>query len=189
MLLVGNRLAIVGCWDDSPTPEGRHRICLQPSRAFGNGYHPTTRRLLELIDRALAPGDVVYDNGAGSGILALAAARLGASYVHAVEKDPVAHDSAVANVEANDLSGQISVSSGIPATSRETVDFILCNIGNGSRIEEVLHFATTALKTTGALALMYHGDAQGLAFESYRLKVGDVERLEDGTLYLSLLRL
>ena len=189
MLLVGDRLAITGCWDDTPTPPGRETVCLQPSQAWGNGYHPSTRRLLDIIERELRPSDVVYDIGTGSGILALAAARLGASYVYAVERNQRTLASAVVNVEANNLTGRISVSAGIPHADRETVDLILCNIGGASGMPEILRFAGHALSPDGFFALVFNGDLAALDSASYRLLPGGpTDELSDGSHYIALRR-
>jgi ribosomal protein L11 methyltransferase len=76
-------------------------IRLHPSTAFGTAEHPTTRLCLRFLDRLARQGDRVADIGTGSGVLAIAAALLGAASVLAVEVDPVACDAARANVRAN----------------------------------------------------------------------------------------
>src|SRR5690606_8592231 len=82
---VGRRLRITPSWhlargfgaqDDVAKPDARQTIVLDPGLAFGTGSHPTTRLCLEWLDEHLRPGDTVIDYGCGSGILAIAAARL-----------------------------------------------------------------------------------------------------------------
>ncbi len=104
-LEVGRRLRVRTPWsarDDS----GRHDVEIMPAMAFGTGHHASTLGCLlaleELVERegALSP---VLDVGTGSGVLAIAAARLGASAVVAVDVDPVAVEAAVENVRRNEL--------------------------------------------------------------------------------------
>jgi ribosomal protein L11 methyltransferase len=86
---IGDRLVITPSWhatDDA----SRIEIVLDPGLAFGTGSHPTTRLCLQWLERHLAAGATVIDYGCGSGILAIAAARLGASGVVGVDIDPQA---------------------------------------------------------------------------------------------------
>src|SRR5262249_47287194 len=84
-------------------------VALDPGAAFGTGLHPTTRRCLEVLEEVVRPGARVLDVGTGSGILALAAARLGASTVLRAAGGPIAVRAARANVTANGLADRIRV--------------------------------------------------------------------------------
>ncbi len=95
---VGERLTILP--GDRPAEPGRLGIRIRPGRAFGTGQHETTRLALSLLERELHSGDAVLDVGTGSGILAFAAARLGAARVEAIDDDPEAVDSARENLAA-----------------------------------------------------------------------------------------
>ncbi|QKV58478.1 MAG: 50S ribosomal protein L11 methyltransferase [Dechloromonas sp.] len=97
---VSERLWIVPSWHDSPDPDAVNLI-LDPGMAFGTGSHPTTRLCLEWLERHVANGCTVLDYGCGSGILAIAAARLGAARVAGVDIDPQAVAAAHANAERN----------------------------------------------------------------------------------------
>jgi ribosomal protein L11 methyltransferase len=87
---VGERFFLVPEWRDDPTPAGRFRIAVNPGMAFGTGVHETTRLCIEALERHLRTGMDVLDVGTGSGILAQAAALLGARRVYACDTDPIA---------------------------------------------------------------------------------------------------
>jgi ribosomal protein L11 methyltransferase len=89
-MLVGARFFLVPEWRDDPTPPGRLRIVVNPGMAFGTGAHESTQLCLEALEREVKPGMTVLDVGTGSGILARAAALLGAGRVVAADIDPVA---------------------------------------------------------------------------------------------------
>ena len=96
----GERLWIIPSWTEPPEPEATN-ILLDPGLAFGTGTHPTTALCLQWLDEHGASFDEVIDYGCGSGILAVAAAKLGAKHVWAVDNDPQAliatHDNATKN--------------------------------------------------------------------------------------------
>jgi ribosomal protein L11 methyltransferase len=97
---VSERLWIVPSWHESPDPAAINLI-LDPGMAFGTGSHPTTRLCLEWLERNVSASASLLDYGCGSGILAIAAARLGAGRVAGVDIDPQAVESARANSERN----------------------------------------------------------------------------------------
>ena len=97
---VSERLWIVPSWHETPDPVAVNLI-LDPGMAFGTGSHPTTRLCLEWLERNVAAGCTVLEYGCGSGILAIAAARLGAARVAGVDIDPQAVEAARANAERN----------------------------------------------------------------------------------------
>ncbi|MDR0735341.1 MAG: 50S ribosomal protein L11 methyltransferase [Zoogloeaceae bacterium] len=97
---VSERLWIVPSWHESPD-ENAINLSLDPGMAFGTGSHPTTRLCLEWLEHAPPAGKSVLDYGCGSGILAIAAARLGAARVTGVDIDPHAIAAAARNAEKN----------------------------------------------------------------------------------------
>lgn len=103
---IGKRLLVTPPWI-KPKPHGRIIIVIEPAEAFGTGTHETTQGCLELLEEAITELNdaqqsfTVLDMGCGSGILAIAAARLGAQEVRAVDNDPVAVESARKNVALN----------------------------------------------------------------------------------------
>jgi ribosomal protein L11 methyltransferase len=111
-LRVGRRLVVAPPWEAPPSPEdGRRLVVIEPGRAFGTGGHATTRGCLELLERVLAAGAVAHalDVGTGSGILAIAAARLGAATVSAIDVDPDAVAAARANALRNGVADRVRV--------------------------------------------------------------------------------
>lgn len=103
----GERLWIVPSWTEAPHPDAIN-ILLDPGLAFGTGTHPTTDLCLQWLDKHCAEHDEVVDYGCGSGILAVAAAKLGATHVWAVDNDPQALIATRDNAEKNDAAENIS---------------------------------------------------------------------------------
>ncbi len=97
---VSERLWIVPSWHLAPDPAAVNLV-LDPGMAFGTGSHPTTRLCLEWLERNVHAGCSVLDYGCGSGVLAIAAARLGAGSVVGVDIDPLAVEAARANAQRN----------------------------------------------------------------------------------------
>ncbi|MDD4334813.1 MAG: 50S ribosomal protein L11 methyltransferase, partial [Desulfotomaculaceae bacterium] len=109
---VGRRLVIKPSWEDYQPLAGDLIIEMDPGMAFGSGTHATTALCLRLLEKYVRPGSSVYDIGTGSGILAIAAARLEAGKVRAVDIDPVACKTAAENVAGNNAGTVVSVQQG-----------------------------------------------------------------------------
>jgi ribosomal protein L11 methyltransferase len=107
---VSERIIVTPSWHPVEAGESDLVIVLDPGMAFGTAEHATTRGCLRLLERAVRRGDRVADVGAGSGIQAIAAARLGATDVLAVEGDPWAVDAARENVRGNGVEDVVRVS-------------------------------------------------------------------------------
>src|SRR5438309_5490603 len=110
---IGKRLVIRPSWRDYTPRDDEVVIELDPGMAFGTGLHPTTRMCLEQVEQRVRPGMRVLDAGTGSGILALAAAKLGAAGVYCIDNSSVAVESATANAAANALSDRMIVVLGV----------------------------------------------------------------------------
>lgn len=127
---VGRRLWITPSWHASsqPAPDERAAIVLDPGLAFGTGSHPTTRLCLEWLDGNLHAGQTMIDYGCGSGILAIAAARLGARRVTGIDIDRQALVAAARNAADNAVSIEL-LSSGeaLPPAADVVVANILAN--------------------------------------------------------------
>lgn len=99
-ICIAGRLWVVPSWHQPPR-DATAVVRLDPGMAFGTGSHPSTRLVLGWLARTLAPGASVLDYGCGSGILAIAAAKLGAARVDAVDVDPLALATTTDNARAN----------------------------------------------------------------------------------------
>ena len=129
VLHIGWRLVVVPSWRDYTAQDGDVVLSLDPGMAFGTGLHPTTRNCLERLEQEMRPGMTVLDVGTGSGILALAAARLGAASVLALDTDPLAVKAARSNGALNGLDGVIAVREGsLPLPAPATFDLVVANI-------------------------------------------------------------
>src|SRR5918992_2951759 len=130
-------------------------VVIDPAMAFGTGEHPTTRGVLRIMQRIVRAGDHVADLGAGSAVLSIAAAKLGASRVAAIENDPDAIGNAEANAAANGVSDRVVVIEGDAATLLPhvaPVRVILANIIS-SVLEALLAPMRAALSADGVAIL------------------------------------
>jgi ribosomal protein L11 methyltransferase len=122
---ITERLWIVPSWCTAPEPAAIN-VTLDPGLAFGTGTHPTTRLCLEWLATRLPAAATVLDYGCGSGILAIAAARLGAAHVTGVDIDPQAVEAARANAAANGVAGDFLPSDGLAPLA--SFDVVVANI-------------------------------------------------------------
>ena len=132
VLRIGRRIVIKPTWlDHVPGPDDVV-LDLDPGMAFGTGLHPTTRLCLAalegLADRGLIDGSRVLDVGCGSGILAIAAAKLEAASVHGVDTDEIAIEATDANVARNGLAGRVTAAAGSLPSGAPPADVVLANL-------------------------------------------------------------
>lgn len=126
---IGRRVVIVPSWLEYAQQAGDLVIRLDPGMAFGTGTHPTTRLCLEVLEDLVQPGQYILDLGTGSGILAIAAAKLGAR-VKALDIDARAATVAAANAAANGVGELVATGAGTLATipDQEKYDLVVANI-------------------------------------------------------------
>ncbi|MGH8273320.1 MAG: 50S ribosomal protein L11 methyltransferase [Gammaproteobacteria bacterium] len=120
----GERLWVVPEWCEAPVPEAVN-VVVAPGLAFGTGEHPSTALCLEWLASAELDGKAVIDYGAGSGVLAVAAAKLGAVRVFAVDTDPQALAATRANATRNDAAVAVSPPEMLSARN---ADVLIANI-------------------------------------------------------------
>ncbi len=132
-LAIGERLFVRPPWS-APAQAGRIDIVIDPGMAFGTGHHTTTRSCLTWLERALRarPAARVLDLGTGSGILAIAAAKLGARTVWAVDIDPEARAIAAENAARNGVADRLRIQADLPSAAFEVV---VANLLGGTLIE------------------------------------------------------
>lgn len=128
---VSDYIVIKPSWEDYKDGSDETVIELDPGMAFGTGSHETTRMCIEFIEEYMEPGSKVIDVGCGSGILSIAAAKLGASSVLALDIDPVAVSVAKENVDKNGVGDRVDVissdiTSDVPV--KKEYDIVLANI-------------------------------------------------------------
>ena len=151
VLRVSSRLVVCPTWRSYRPRHGEAVIRLDPGMAFGTGQHPTTLMCLRALEELLRPGMDVLDLGTGSGILALAAARLGATSVLALDIDPQAAAVARENVRLNGLEAVVQVAEGgLDEALRAAFDLAMANI-SASVIVEMASALAAVLRPGGLL--------------------------------------
>ena len=153
VLRVGMRTVIVPTWRTYEPREDDVVITLDPGMAFGTGHHPTTRMCLELLERHVEPGDRVLDLGCGSGILSIAAAKLGASNVLGLEIDPIAASVAERNVRENGVQDSVMTDeSTLPHSKAESdgYDLLVANV-SAKVITELADHIVGVVRSGGTL--------------------------------------
>jgi len=132
VLRIGRRIVIKPTWRRHRAGPDDVVLALDPGMAFGTGLHPTTRLCLAaletLADRGTVDGAGVLDVGCGSGILAIAAARLGAASVLGLDTDPIAIEATRANAERNGLADRIAARHGSLPSGDGPFDVVLANL-------------------------------------------------------------
>ena len=145
---ISERLWIVPTWHEAPNAEAIN-IVLDPGLAFGTGSHPTTRLCLRWLEGNLPGGETVLDYGCGSGILAIAAAKLGAARVWGVDLDPQAVQSARDNAVANGVVADFYVPDDAPDTA---ADVLVANILTNP-LKALMPLLAARVKPGGRIAL------------------------------------
>ena len=130
-ICIGKNILIRPLWIDVESEPDQIEIALDPGMAFGTGTHPTTQLCLESLEGIVEPGMSVLDLGCGSGILSIAAAKLGASSIYAIDIDPLAEKTTSDNAEQNGVADKVSAAVGSLETvleSDQQFDLIVVNI-------------------------------------------------------------
>ncbi len=184
-LSISERLWIVPSWREAPDPRAAV-VRLDPGMAFGTGTHPSTRLVLRFLARVLRGGERVLDYGCGSGILAIAAAKLGAAEVDAVDLDPLALKAAGENARANEVMVRVSTPE---ALLPGDYDVVVANIlANPLMLLAPVLAARVGAHGRIALSGILETQAQGVAAaypSAFDLEVGATE---DGWVLLEGLR-
>lgn len=181
-ILFQDRLWIYPSWH-LPPDDGKARVELDPGLAFGTGAHATTALCLEWLAQTVTDGDCVIDYGCGSGILALAAIKLGAREAWAVDNDPQALEATQENAQRNHTNLHAVLPEELP---RLQADQLIANILANPLISLAPHFAEL-VKPTGKIALsgilVEQIDAVNAAYQPWFNF--DAPRIKDGWVCLS----
>jgi ribosomal protein L11 methyltransferase len=173
VLRVGRRLVIRPTWRRHRAAPDDVVVSLDPGMAFGTGLHPTTRLCLDGLERLADDGRLAHarilDVGCGSGILAIAALKLGAVSALAVDTDPIAVESTLANARRNGLGRRLRASEGSVPTGQPEVDVVLANLIAGVLVQLAAPLRE-ALRPGGTLL------ASGIFID----REGDVRRAFEG---------
>ncbi|MBA2701047.1 MAG: 50S ribosomal protein L11 methyltransferase [Chloroflexi bacterium] len=158
VLRVGRRLVIRPTWRRHRRAPDEVVVALDPGMAFGTGLHPTTRLCLAMLetlaDRGGVEGGRVLDVGCGSGILAIAALRLGAAVALGIDTDPIAIEATTANARRNRLSRRLTARAGSLPSQAPPHDVVLANLIAGLLVRLA---ADLAAELTNAGTLLASG--------------------------------
>lgn len=154
---IGRRIVVAPTWTEPELQPDDILISIDPEMAFGTGEHATTRSALLLLDNVVTPGAAVLDVGAGSAVLGIAAARLGARHVLAVENDPDAVINARDNVVRNRVADVLeldlaTVDAAYLEARGQQWDVIVANVLSGI-IKPLLPAFRDALKPAGRVII------------------------------------
>jgi ribosomal protein L11 methyltransferase len=149
----GPRFVIVPSWREYAPRPGQIVLTIDPKMSFGTGHHETTRLMIRLLERYLPPAATMLDAGTGTGILAIAAARLGALHAEGIDIDPWSIENARENVAANGVDTIVRISDQSTARFRSgQFDLIAANLTLQTNIEFTPEFSRI-LKPGGVLLL------------------------------------
>lgn len=125
---VGEKIVVKPIWEEYEAKEGELVVDLDPGMAFGTGTHETTRMCIQALERYVEKESTVFDVGCGSGILAIAAAKLGSKLAVGVDLDPVAVESSKENVEYNKLDNIEILHGNLVEVIEGKADIVVANI-------------------------------------------------------------
>ena len=172
---VTDRIVVAPIWEDRAPGPGEVVLSLEPGMAFGTAEHPTTRGSLRLLDHRVSAGEQIADIGAGSGILAIAAALLGAERVVAVEMDAWSCAAARENVERNGVQDRVEIREGAVAPDflpgEPPFDGIVANIESGI-LERLLPGFRSGLREDGWLIVSGILESESLELAAFARECG-----------------
>ena len=150
---VTNRIVIKPTWQEYKASPEQIVLTIDPKMAFGTGYHETTRLCLKVVEQHIKPGMCLLDIGTGTGVLAIAAARLGAKLAVGVDKDEWSYVNAMENVRLNHVEDRVRIIHGeLSSLGEGKFDIITANIQRNI-IEQLLNEMKNKLMKSGMMIL------------------------------------
>jgi len=149
---ITDNILIKPSWYDTPADAPPIVIEIDPKMAFGSGTHGTTSTILKLLEKQIKPTHRILDMGTGTGILTIAAVKLGAAHVTAFDNDPIATETAMENAEINRVSDHIHFFTGTIDDVKEEFDIIAANV-NSKVLSSDMAAIIKRCKTDGTILL------------------------------------
>jgi ribosomal protein L11 methyltransferase len=138
---IGKRFVVKPTWSEYNNLENRIILHIDPKMSFGTGYHETTRLTLQLLESFMKINDKVLDVGTGTGILAIAAIKLGAQSSVGIDNDDWSIENAQENIRLNDVTSQIQINKKeLQEFNNESFDMITANLTLNTNIEMMKDF-------------------------------------------------
>lgn len=139
-LVIGDKIFVRATFHE-PRPEFPYEIVIDPKMAFGTGHHQTTSMMLQYILENDFAGKKVLDMGCGTAILAIMAAKLGASEITAIDYDPVCYDSTLENAQLNDIENITAICGSKEVIPDELYDVIFANINRNILLDQISRYS------------------------------------------------
>ncbi len=159
-------------------------IIINPKMSFGTGRHETTRLMLEMLQKYLNPNEEVLDVGSGTGVLAIAASKMSARRVLAIDNDEWCYINGIENVQINNVSDKVEIRhTEIDSITNRKFDLVLANINKNILLSIQKELARTTTNKSGRLILsgILNSDESELirTFENYSFNLLEVKRLNE----------
>ena len=184
VLHVGRRIVVCPTWQDYSPKDSEIVIALDPGMAFGTGHHPSTRACLEELEYLVRPGMDILDLGCGSGVLSIAAAKLGAKSALGIDIDPTAVKVARQNVRFNGLARSIRIAQGSlphPMAGAGNWDVAVANISARAVSSMALELVSTIRPSGTIVASGIVEDNRDGVEQAFRAAGGALQHaVEDG---------
>lgn len=150
---VSDKIVIRPSTKEYTSHEGQLVLTIDPKMSFGTGEHQTTRLMLLMIEKYVKEGMNVLDVGTGTGVLAIASVRLGASHAVAIDNDEWCFDNGIENCQVNGVSGQVEIRLGeVSQVEEKDFDLVLANI-NKNILMDIGQDLASHVKKGGTLIL------------------------------------
>ena len=179
---VTDRIVIAPTWETYQPAAGEIVLTIDPKMSFGTGYHETTRLTLTLLEKHCTTGMTVLDIGTGTGVLAIAATKLGAQSVIGIDNDEWAFSNALENVALNGVDAQVRILSGdLSVVPNQHFDMIVANIQRNVLLE-MLSGIQKHLTIAGFLILsgLLYQDKDPMLQATHKHSLEVIEELREG---------